>query len=329
MTIAERPGESGSGAVNPCCLHVVIPTHNRQALLQRCLDCLAVQDDKHYTVTVVNDGSSDGTAALLQSRAEQISTVNGDGNLWWTGAIARGIDYIRQPLLDNAEAMANDAVVLLNDDLEFAPDFLSTLRSLQQSNGNTLIGSVVIDIADRRTITHGGALVNWLTAKWSQRNRGADIGDFPETHAEEVSVLTGRGVLVPLRVFSQIGSYNFQHFPQHGDIEFPVRANQHGYRLRTFYRSRVYCHFDLAGDVNTAKTYGLGDIKALLTDQRSYLNLKERFWFAYDTRTSSHQFVLFLVFDWARVSKSVLEKLAQHYLRRVKYHCLQGILVAL
>lgn len=54
-------------ADRPIDLSVVIPTHNRSELLGRCLDslCAQTQDPEGFEVIVIDDGSSDGTEAML------------------------------------------------------------------------------------------------------------------------------------------------------------------------------------------------------------------------------------------------------------------------
>ena len=52
-------------------LSVVVPTYNRASLLDRCLGALAAQDgpDADVEVVVVDDGSTDGTPAVLERHA--------------------------------------------------------------------------------------------------------------------------------------------------------------------------------------------------------------------------------------------------------------------
>ena len=50
-------------------LAVVIPTYNRRAILERTLEALADQSQRDFRIVVVDDGSTDGTFAWLESRA--------------------------------------------------------------------------------------------------------------------------------------------------------------------------------------------------------------------------------------------------------------------
>ena len=56
-----------SNAAVPCFLSVVIPTHNRRALVVRAIQSVLDQDPlRRVQVVVVDDGSTDGTADLLE-----------------------------------------------------------------------------------------------------------------------------------------------------------------------------------------------------------------------------------------------------------------------
>ena len=48
-------------------LSVVVATRNRETLLRKLLDALAAQSDQDFELVVVDDGSTDGTAALLEA----------------------------------------------------------------------------------------------------------------------------------------------------------------------------------------------------------------------------------------------------------------------
>lgn len=54
-----------------CPVSVIIPTYNRATLLPRALDSVALQTSRCGEVIVVDDGSTDATAALLEQQAER------------------------------------------------------------------------------------------------------------------------------------------------------------------------------------------------------------------------------------------------------------------
>jgi N-acetylglucosaminyl-diphospho-decaprenol L-rhamnosyltransferase len=96
-------------------IDVVVPTHNGRELTERCLQHLARQTVAH-TVIVVDDGSSDGTAAAVRREFRAARVVETGANLGFSVACNRG-----------AEAGDGDAIVLLNNDVECRQDFLERL----------------------------------------------------------------------------------------------------------------------------------------------------------------------------------------------------------
>ncbi len=64
ITFVPPPAASEAVSMQPCELSVIVASHNRRELLQRCLDSLAAQtqDPATFEVIVADDGSSDGTA---------------------------------------------------------------------------------------------------------------------------------------------------------------------------------------------------------------------------------------------------------------------------
>ena len=97
-------------------LSVVIATHNRAQMLRRCLDSLAAQtaDPASFEVIVANDGSSDGTAAMVDG----IATPYKLRHL----RLAQG----GQPRAQNAgiEAAAAPICLTLDDDIVASPTLI-------------------------------------------------------------------------------------------------------------------------------------------------------------------------------------------------------------
>ena len=73
-------------------IYIIIPVHNRKALTLVCLENLKTNVDlQKYQVIVVVDGSSDRTAEEVAENYPEVTILEGDGNLWWTGAIFHSV----------------------------------------------------------------------------------------------------------------------------------------------------------------------------------------------------------------------------------------------
>lgn len=77
---------------------VIIPTYNRQALLSRTLASVFAQSHRGFEVTVVDDGSLDGTVEYLRSLGSQVRVVQqrhaGPGAARNAGAAVSTGDYL-------------------------------------------------------------------------------------------------------------------------------------------------------------------------------------------------------------------------------------------
>jgi glycosyltransferase involved in cell wall biosynthesis len=116
---------------------VVTPTHDKAALLSRTLASLAEQDlaSEAYEVIVVDDGSTDGTAAFLASYRA------GHGFTWVRQEANRGRAAARNLGLSRA---GGDLVVFLDDDMELVPGFLRAHREFHEHHANAVgVGNVV------------------------------------------------------------------------------------------------------------------------------------------------------------------------------------------
>ncbi|MFA6924563.1 MAG: glycosyltransferase family 2 protein [Bacteroidales bacterium] len=273
---------------------VVVPVYNRKNYLNKFLLSFQKQTFKNYKIIVVDDGSNDGTDLMINTNFPEVILLKGDGNLWWTGAINKGIKYC----LDNFQNI--DYFLIINDDLEVYENYLQTLVEAILQNPKTLIGSVAVDIEQPDVIIYGGSLNNALTAKGISLNKGKKLSSFPKNTTFNVSTLTGRGVLIPKIVFDEIGLYDDKHFKQCGDTELPARAKNKGYKLLVSYSAIVLSHTSATNDINRKKTYSLSDFKKKFFNVRSNSNLKYLFFYAWNSSKNPFYFVSYFICDLLR-----------------------------
>jgi GT2 family glycosyltransferase len=201
-------------------IEVVIPVHNRRAITLHCLELLSKQMHAEFRVTVVDDGSSDGTSEAIRDQFPQVDLLHGDGSLWWAGATNLGVKHALQ-----RQTLA-PYTLLLNDDLTFDTDYLACMERCAAAHPGCLIGSLAVYNQDPGRVFWCGQAASRRQCRYGYVRRDSLSGCVP---AEK---LPGRGMLVPREVFERVGLLDAQAFPQHAcDFDFSLRARQAGYPL--------------------------------------------------------------------------------------------------
>lgn len=109
-------------------ISVIIPVYNVELYLAECLDSVLTQTYPHYEVICVNDGSTDGSQAILENYAakyDKIQVINQDN---------KGLSAARNA---GIAAAKGDYVFLLDSDDKIEKHALETLAA--KSNGEDFI----------------------------------------------------------------------------------------------------------------------------------------------------------------------------------------------
>ena len=281
---------------------VCIAVFNRIHYTRNCLDLLRRQTYPNVRPVVVDDGSSDGTSAMITAEHPETVLLRGDGTLYWTGATHLGIAYIL------AHSATNDYALLLNDDLIFGEDLVEKLVGMIKLHPHSLIQAVESCVDDPDLIWQGGVTINWWTAKHRALNYHRRISEFPSGHFERSDYLTGRGVLVPVEVFRVTGNYDAS-YKQYGDPEFARRAGRKGYELLVAY-DVVVLSYDKGRNLNETQSYYLSDLKRYYFGILSNACLPIRWKTARDMTESVVQALVYFTFDVVRIT--------WHFVKRLK-----------
>lgn len=124
-------------------IDLIIPSYNGAALLPTCLGALRKQTRQDFKVTVVDDGGSDATPALLAAHYPEVQLLRLERNRGLAAAVNAGLAATFAPL-----------VVLLNNDTEAAPDWLAALVGALERYPAYAFAASKLRLFDRRDHLH-------------------------------------------------------------------------------------------------------------------------------------------------------------------------------
>lgn len=198
-------------------VYVIIPVHNRKTTTLACLETLQHNGDmERYQIVVIDDGSTDGTTKTIQSVYPAVTILTGNGNLWWTGAIKKGMKYAYQ--------QQADYFVWLNDDTLPLPDALSQLIFYCSSASKRIAIAQCYASAQLLHPTYGGQIKHptyiELVATCKGQQRSCDCA-------------SGNLVCLPRSVVDDIGYPPAERLPHcRTDIVYTLAAKRAGYDLQ-------------------------------------------------------------------------------------------------
>ncbi|WP_414663876.1 glycosyltransferase family 2 protein [Horticoccus sp. 23ND18S-11] len=227
--MAPPPSPTSSVAPTPPPrLSVVVPLYNCLALTQAMLASLqaTVPAGLRYEVILVDDGSTDGTRAWLQTlrdrppaaaAAPEFHVVLNDRNLGYAAANNRGARLARGEWL----ALLNNDLILLPGWLE---PMLAALTALGERAG--LVGNVQLDAASG-AVDHAGLVVN-VTGKPVHARALPPVFARWIRPVRRVPAVTGACVVLARPLWEQLGGFDEGYMNGGEDIDLCFRARELG-----------------------------------------------------------------------------------------------------
>ena len=195
---------------------IVIVSYNGRAHLARCLAAALAQQGPSFEVIVVDNGSSDGSAAFVRERFPAVRLVALNHNAGFAGGNNRG-----------AAAAAGSWLVFLNNDTEVQPGWLQALVAAAGASETTgLVTSQIVFLHDPSILDSAGDAVTRAGGAF-KRGHGRPTHHYPAR--EPVFAACGASFLISKRLFDECAGFDEDFFLSHEDVDLSYRVRLRGY----------------------------------------------------------------------------------------------------
>jgi GT2 family glycosyltransferase len=204
MPLSERP-----------LIYIILPVHDRRATTERFARYLVKQAYRDWHLVLIDDGSQDGTADAVRSIIPDVTVLRGPGYWWWGGSLQHGFLWLKQQ-----RPHPKDIVLLINDDTQIEPNFLS--NATRKLEPRSLLLAQQYTLSARKLVEVG---VNF---DWARFTHATTL------NAEEINCHPTRGLFMYAKDLIELGGFYPKLLPHYlSDYEFTMRARRKGYALTT------------------------------------------------------------------------------------------------
>jgi GT2 family glycosyltransferase len=212
---------------------VIILNWNAEQFLGPCLTALLSQDYPQYQVVVVDNGSTDGSVALVRQQFPAVSVIEHGQN---SGFAAGNNVALRQ--------LGTPIAVLLNPDVVAADGWLSRLIAPFLTDERIGVVGCKLYYGDGRTIQHAGGILRPPQAIPDHYGvNQPDDGQWDQPR--DVDYVTGAAMAVRKTVLDQIGLLDEGYFLYFEEADLCWRAKKAGYRV-VYEPGATAVHFESA-----------------------------------------------------------------------------------
>ncbi len=226
----------------------MVLSYNGREVTLEALESLRRMKYPSYELIVVDNGSTDGSHEAVGARFPEVTRVRTEENLGPAGGANLGVRHA----LDGGF----DYVLILNNDIEVAPDLLTEMVRLAESSPEIgIVGPKSYFYWDRRRIWSAGGRVTFREAVTRERgSKALDRGQLDRDVA--VGYVNGCAQLVQREVFERIGLWDPIFHLSFEDADFCLRARRAGWQSWYAHRAKLWHMVSVAtGGYKAPKTY--------------------------------------------------------------------------
>ena len=198
---------------------IAILSYNRLDLLKTCLSSVFENTERPFEVCVVDQASSDGTREYLEKLGKRVDHVRTGSNL----GFVLGNNLV-------IEKYGDRDVVLLNNDTEVQPGWLSKLAARAYADSKTGIVGPKLIFPDGRLQAAGGEVFADASAR--EIGKFDDPERFIYTQVADVDYVSGACMYIRREVLDTVGGFDTQFAPAYWeDTDLCFAARDAGFRV--------------------------------------------------------------------------------------------------
>lgn len=237
--------------IEPSVVVIILNWNNVPDTIE-CLRSFEGQDYPNYELLVVDNGSTDGSAAAICEAFPEVEILRLPENLGYAEGNNRGI----------AQALAADPgyLLLLNNDVVVDRSLVTELVAIAERDPSVGMTGPVIYHYDRpRTIFAAGSTLDWRRGDHAHLLMDAEDAQWAageERAGREVDYIVGTAVCVRRSVVEEIGLLDGRYYLNYEDIDWCVRARRHGYKVLVAPAGKLWHKVSSTlGQTSAANTY--------------------------------------------------------------------------
>lgn len=197
-------------------LLAILVAHDGAAWLPETLAALAAQEHPHLDVVAVDNGSRDGSRALLIEALGEARVLVAERDLGFGAAVSMALDAARED--------EPDFLLLVHDDCALQPGAVATLAAhLAADERLAAVGPKLVDWDDARRLQAVGGSVD-MTGRAESGLEPDELDQGQRDHVQRVLYVSTAGMLVRRRVFDELGRFDRRYHLFRDDLDLCWRA---------------------------------------------------------------------------------------------------------
>lgn len=217
--------------MNEASIGVVIVNWNGWCNTLRSYESLAASDHRNWTLLVIDNASSDGSAPMIRKHLPNVILIESPTNLGFAGGCNLGISKVIE--------MNLDYVFLLNSDATVSSDCLSRLVSASATLSDSAVLGSVVRFWPSGQLQYFGSRRSDRSGKPDWYTEAAD-SKLLNCELIKTDFVFGAALFAPTKLFKKIGLFDERFFLNFEETDWCYRAAALGIPRYVVTRSLVH-----------------------------------------------------------------------------------------